>query len=465
MSKYPLRFWLLNLIQMVERLAYWAVVIQLPIYIAQKDADGGLGWEQTDKGIIFLIWALVANLTPIFSGALADKYGRKNLLFASFFLIITGFVLMGSQTEFLPFLLSCVVVGLGLGTFKPAIQGEIALVLDKGNSSVGWGIYVMLVNAAVFFGPPLSIYLKSISWTAVFWGSAAVFSLNFILILFLKSSSKILDNAEKPLDTIKQIIQLFRTPQTLFIVLLLSGFTINYMQFYETLPNFIFDWSDTSAIAGLLPTFMTSETSRGVQVAYEWMYNLNAGFIIIAVVLVSKLMSKIAVLKSIRYGVTIAVVGLLLAGMTQSGMFLVAGMLVYTLGEMITNPRFNEYMGKIAPTASKSAFMGFMGVSWAIGLGGGAIFGGWMYRHFGEKSGFAIKYLNENFPELSDITHSNALSILRETMNLTESEATTLLWNHYDPYLAWLPFVFIGLLSVIGLWLYSRKYGKLRAGS
>nr|HPI21255.1 MFS transporter [Candidatus Kapabacteria bacterium] len=64
-------------------LAYWALLIQLPIYIAQKDMAGGLQWEQTTKGIIFFWWAIVQNLVPIFAGGFADRYGRKNFLLVS----------------------------------------------------------------------------------------------------------------------------------------------------------------------------------------------------------------------------------------------------------------------------------------------------------------------------------------------------------------------------------------------
>ena len=54
-------FWLLNLIQMIERLAYSALVLQMAVYISQKDIVGGLHWEHTTKGLIFFVWALVQN--------------------------------------------------------------------------------------------------------------------------------------------------------------------------------------------------------------------------------------------------------------------------------------------------------------------------------------------------------------------------------------------------------------------
>lgn len=53
LKSFDRQFWLLNLIQMLERLAYSALVLQMAVYISQKDIPGGLHWEHTQKGLIF----------------------------------------------------------------------------------------------------------------------------------------------------------------------------------------------------------------------------------------------------------------------------------------------------------------------------------------------------------------------------------------------------------------------------
>jgi len=58
---------MVNIMEMFERLAYYGVRVVIPIYIAQADEIGGLHFTQTDKGIIFLWWALFQSLTPMFS--------------------------------------------------------------------------------------------------------------------------------------------------------------------------------------------------------------------------------------------------------------------------------------------------------------------------------------------------------------------------------------------------------------
>jgi len=47
-------FWVANIMEMIERLAYYGVRVVIPIYIAQADEIGGLHFSQSDKGFIFL---------------------------------------------------------------------------------------------------------------------------------------------------------------------------------------------------------------------------------------------------------------------------------------------------------------------------------------------------------------------------------------------------------------------------
>ena len=53
---------MVNIMEMLERLAYYGVRVVIPIYIAQADEVGGLHFSQVDKGIIFLWWAVVQSL-------------------------------------------------------------------------------------------------------------------------------------------------------------------------------------------------------------------------------------------------------------------------------------------------------------------------------------------------------------------------------------------------------------------
>jgi len=475
LNKYPKQYWVLNIIQMIEKLAYWVVLMQMPVYIAQKDAAGGLHWGQSTKGMIFFVWAAVQNLSPLLFGVWADKYGRKKMLFISFIIILVAYTLLGLFRDISLFVTAIIILAIGLGMFKPALQGAIASSLNDKNSSTGWGLYFMLLNVAVFFGPALSKYLKDISWEMVFWGSAAIFSLNFFVLIFFKSVTfkdsdegkktnpkrhKELNLSFKKYVTDNVITNLFK-PQIFWLIIIMSGFMIIYMQFYETLPNFFIDWTDTSQIVTSigLPDFLLMETDRGMMVSYEWLYTLNSVLIIGFIVIVARLLSGINKSKVIAFGILLSTIGLITIGSSMASMLTIIGIIVYTFGEMTTNPKFNEYLGGIAPKNSKSTYLSYLNISFALGLGIGSLLGGFLYGRFGEKATMAVNYLNSHYGIKDSIEPSQAMAILCEQANITMAEATNLLWNQYDPYIVWLPFAMIGLASFIGMILYGKKYG------
>ncbi|PKL86034.1 MAG: hypothetical protein CVV22_05750 [Ignavibacteriae bacterium HGW-Ignavibacteriae-1] len=451
-------FWLLNLIQMIERLAYSALVLQMAVYISQKDIVGGLHWEHTTKGMIFFVWALVQNLIPVLTGGLADKFGRKNMIFISIFFAIIGFYLFAFQREFTGVMTAAVFVGIGLGSFKPALQGLISNSMRDKFTSIGWGLNIMLINVAFFFAPALSKYLEEISWQIFFIVTGSILIIIIPLLFLIKDDNDKIKN--EPSITIKEILIGVLRPQILSFVIIMGGFAIIYMQFYETLPNFIYDWVDTSQVAKALnlPDYMLMTTSLGTMIDFKWLYTLNSSFIVLGVVTVSWLMSGVKLRYAIMFGITTASLGLFVSGATQIGSMAVLGMLIYTLGEMITNPRYLEYMASLGTKSRRSVYLGYLNISFAIGLAGGSLLGGFLYNEYSEKSTLAIRYLEAQQVDMTQITHSNAMDKVVQFTNTSIQESTSMLWDLYSPNKIWYIFLGIGIFSTLLIYLHSRIY-------
>lgn len=457
LSDFSKNFWWLNSVQMTERLAYWLVVLQMPIYIAQKDTAGGLGWTHIEKGVIYFWWALFQNLTPLISGYFADRFGRKTVINFSVFIAITGFIGMSFSNTFYFFLLFSILLGIGLGAMKPAIQGSIATELNSSNSYHGWSIYVFLVNLSVFLAPPISIYLKNTGWQYLFWASALLMVIIWLLLLFIKNT---VEKVETIQINIKQNIKMFIEPRVVYFIILMTGFTTIYMQFYETLPNFMYDWVDTSNVASFLglPSFMLMETplNKGL-ISYEWLYNINTGLIILFVIPMTYLFRKFATLKTIATGILITCIGLALCGLFQYGFIVIIGFIVYTFGEMTVNPKFTQYLGDISSNSNASTYLSYMNVSWAIGLAGSGYLGGWLYHTYSEKAMLAKRFLIEELKFSDKIDLKNSFTILQNHLNTDAIATTNLLYEKYNPQMIWYIFLGIGVVSTIGLIILSKK--------
>ena len=217
-------YWMVNIMEMFERLAYYGVRVVIPIYIAQADEIGGLHFSQTDKGIIFLWWAVVQSLVPMFSGGFADRYGYKRTIAVSIAIKIVGYLLMATQREFWPFLFGCCVLALGTAIFKPGVQGTLVRTLTKKNSSVGWGTFYMLVNIGGFLGPPLAHFLYGWSWPTVFYGCAVIVSINFLMLFTYREVPAGGEQRGGPIHILMLTLKNFMNMRLVIFIAIMSGF-------------------------------------------------------------------------------------------------------------------------------------------------------------------------------------------------------------------------------------------------
>ena len=458
-------FWMVNIMEMFERLAYYGVRVVIPIYIAQADEVGGLHFSQTDKGTIFLWWALFQSLTPMISGGFADRYGYKKTILLSTVIKIVGYLLMATQREFWPFLIGCCTLALGTAIFKPGVQGTMCQSLNKKNSSVGWGTFYMLVNIGGFLGPPLAHFLYGISWPAVFYGCAGIISLNFLMLFTYKDPAPGGEQKGSSLKVLWLTIKNMFNVRLLVFMFIMAGFWLMFMQLFDMLPNFIVDWVDSSAMVrdlGIPEWMLQSNSPRAPQMSQEWLINANAGLIVLVVVFVSFLVSRMRRVMSIFLGITISSIGLILAGFTMSGYFCLLGILAFSVGEMLSSPKMNEYLGVIAPEGKKGLYMGYANVPQGIGWGLGSVFAGRVYDSMGDKANLAIDYLSNNHG-VSDVARPDAMNRLVEITGQSHQQVTELLWATYKPYELWYQFAAIGFASAALMLVYARWVKKYEA--
>ncbi len=461
-------FWVANLMETIERLAYYGVRVVIPIYIAQADEIGGLHFSQSDKGVIFLAWALVQSILPVLTGGFADRYGYKRQIRVAILLKSLGYLMMASQRTFWPFFAGCLLLAAGTAVFKPPIQGTFVKTLSNKTSGVGWGFFYMVINVGAFLGPPLAHFLYGYSWPTVFYGCALLVNLNLLLLLTYREVESGADRSsgvwQVAADTVREILNL----RLLAFIVIISVFWAVLEQLWDMLPNFIVDWVDSYSLARHLPDFMLSRNlSRGPQIAQEWVINLNPFLIIFAVAPLSwyanLLMRR---LTSIFFGFIFVSAGIYVVGSSMSIFTCLAGITCFTVGEMMCSPKMREYLAVIAPPDKKALYMGYASIPYAFGWGYGSFLGGQIYERCGEKAGLALRYMSEvlKVPDLPD--RSQAFAALTERLGQTPDQVTRLLWDKYDPSCVWTPFAIAGLLAAIAMYAFihlARRWQEVNA--
>lgn len=455
------KYYFLNLIYLLERTAWFILIIQIPIFIAQKNV-GGLGFTHEAKGIIYLYWVLLQNSLPLITGSLIDSNdNKKKILLSSCLTLFLAFLSIGIYQNLIGLLIGITLISVGVSLFTPLMKGQIGLQISKKNSSIGWGLHFWFYNLAIFvFGVPYSKYLRELGWEYVFVGAGLLYLVAFVLSIFFKSENNPITKKIKLTEVISNTKLIFKRDYNYILLISMSGFAILFMQFYETLPNFIYDWSDTSGVVDALNLskvfLMDSWSGKGI--SFEWLYNINTGLTLLLLIPFAFYLKKFNTINSLFVGVLLVVIGFALSVVSHNGIYLLSGFVVYTIGELITNPKFTEYFDYIANDDEKSTHMGLLFISNLIGYPVGALLGGFMYGRFGEKSSLAQKYLIDNYE--TKVHLDNAFTALKDKLVMSDVELTKFLWTEYNPMIAFLPFIIIGLISLFGIILFRSRINR-----
>jgi len=476
---FPHGYWMLNVVEMFERLAYYLVRSVVAIYIMQADDPHGLHFTAADKGTIYALWFAFQSILPTFTGGFADRYGYKNTLIFAITGNVVGYVMMGTLTSFAGFTAGVVVLATGTAFFKPSLQGSLAQNVSKSNSSLGWGIFYWVVNVGAAIGPMLANFVRhEYSWQALFLTAAGITALNYLMLFTFKDFASGADKTEGPLQVLRRTLKTLSDLRLVAWLLIMSCFWLMMYTLWDLQPNFLTDWNDSGGVARfiqrspLLPDAWAVQTDRGLQVPQEILLNLNALLIVALMIPVSWLVRKLKTLESMVIGMAMATAGVLLAGLTQVGGIFLLGVVGFSLGEMLTGPKKNEYLGLISPPGKKGLYLGYVNIP--VGIGGlvGSKLQGFVYGHWGEKAVLAQKYLVEHtdfapraawdgsigsLTAAVGVPRTEAFERLQAVTGLDAQQATEVLWNTYDPqYWVWLPFAAIGVAAIVALVFFAR---------
>nr|MCU0875274.1 MFS transporter [Pirellulaceae bacterium] len=264
-------FWVLNTIEMWERLAYYNLRVMAPIYIMQADNPGGLHLTAADKGAIYAWWAAFQSLLPIVTGGYADRFGYKRTLAFAITLMMAGYVMIAVLRDvpfidnYWGFFAGILVLATGTAFFKPSIQGSLAHGLTKANSSVGWGIFYWVVNVGAFIGHYLPTILLSLSvllpgpfratansaaaWRNLFLASAFFTSFNLVLLFAFRDVPSGASKTETAWQVFTRTLRDVFERRLLAWLAIMSCFWLMMYQLWDLQPNFIADWVDSRPMA------------------------------------------------------------------------------------------------------------------------------------------------------------------------------------------------------------------------
>ncbi|MCK5562095.1 MAG: MFS transporter [Thermoplasmata archaeon] len=397
------QFWIVNTLELFERGAFYALMAVLAQHMVQN-----LQFSETLTGIIAALFMFCLYFLPFILGAIADKFGFKQMLILNFILMCIGYSLMGVASDTTLFVISIVILGVGAGGFKPIISTTIAEITHTEQRSLAYTIYYWMINCGAFFFPLIfGIYFAGFPspeaaapfYRYIFFFSAFFVIVNLTITLLFYNNPKAPESEKKLTTIFANAMTVVKDRKFFALLIIYSGFWFMFAMNHTYLPLYMLNFK-------IMPGWFTTLL----------LATINPGTIIIMGPFLAKYQEKLPSLQMMIMGLGIFMVGLFILGISPTPAALFLGIIIFSIGEFITHPNFISYVSKIAPPEQRTIYMGYIFIATGNGLVLGTLFGGALYE-----------------------------SVAR---------------NMESPRLFWAIIISIGLVSAFLFLLYNRKYGE-----
>lgn len=365
-------FWVANVMELFERLAYYGQQIVFMIYMRND-----LGFSEAEAGQLSGVFGGLIYLLPILGGTLADKWGFRKAFNVAFSILALGYFLIGSVgmslftgvysglDQYWLLMVFLILTAFGGSFIKPAVLGTVAVTSKQETKSLGFAIYYWLVNAGAMLGPTIAYFTRdSFGNKAVYIVSsvACLAMLIVNLMLYKEVKSPATDVVESFGKKLKNLVVVLANFKFMIFLLIYSLYWIIFWQEFIIVPYYITDYIDANA---------------PYEIIQSW---AGAGAIILFQIPLNLLTKKIKTRSAILYGFAISSLIWIIIGIYPSIPTIVAGIIAFAIGEMIQAPRYYEYISEIAPPGQQGLYQGYAFLPIAIARFVGDPFGGWLYQ-------------------------------------------------------------------------------------
>jgi len=368
-------FWVANISELFERLSYYAVFASLARYLHET-----LQFPTERVGSLTGLFGGLVWFLAVFGGTLADRMGFRRALSLAYLILSCSYFLLGSLAAswFAPVrnavplvvLVTFVLMlpALGVALVKPSVVGTTARASHPNVRSFGYSIYYTLVNIGGAAGPLVASFVhRHLSVENVFRVAALSVFLMFVMVLLLFKEPR--RSQEVQTQSLAQAGRNFLTvlgnPRFMLFLVIFTGYWIVYWQEFIILPLYVHDYinsaTDTERLLVTGPLVVISLT-----------------------MLVTALTQKMAAFTAVILGTLITGVAFMCLIIHPTVPMAILTLVIVALGELTQQPRYYDYISRLAPPGQQGTYMGFAFVPLGIGSFIGGPFGGWLVHHFGE---------------------------------------------------------------------------------
>jgi len=246
--------------EMWERFSYYGMRSLLVLYLIKS-----LSYTRDNALALYGIYTGLVYLTPIYGGAIADKYlGKRRALLIGAFLMVLGHFCMAFES-LLYLALGLLIVGNGF--FKPntsSLVGDLYGPGEEGKRSAGYSIFYMGINLGAFLAPLVAGTLgENVGWHYGFACAGVGMTIGVIQLLMgqYKLGRAGLKEHQNPVDfSDTQLLLTWVGASVAFVCAIIYGFQF-FSPWLELLSKTQKVMLELSLLAGILVYLLNSKSN------------------------------------------------------------------------------------------------------------------------------------------------------------------------------------------------------------
>jgi dipeptide/tripeptide permease len=411
-------FWIANISEIFERLSYYGAFSSLALYLHER-----LSFSTERTTALTSLFGAAVWFMAIFGGAAADRIGFRRALSIAYLILACAYFLIGSIAApwlapvrnalpmglFVGFVL--VLPALGVSLVKPCVVGTTARASKENVRSIGYSIYYTMVNIGGAAGPYFASWAhRHLGVEHVYLVAAiSVFAMFFVVLMFFREPRA---SGDAPLPSIATVAKnfcvvvgnyrlvlpvlgiallvwivslvhpAFAVPwwvwtgflvvvlagigRFMWFLVLFTGYWVVFWQQYITMPLFVHAYVNPHAdVEMILVTDGVTVICLTLAVNYLW--------------------RKLSSLQAVILGTVITSLSWVILGLWPTVWAAYLSLFVLAIGEITQQPRYYEYISRLAPPEQQGTYMGFAFLPLGIGSLIAGKFSGWLMKHYGEE--------------------------------------------------------------------------------
>ncbi|NUW31475.1 MFS transporter [Nonomuraea sp. SMC257] len=343
----PRPFWALWGGTLVNRLG----TMVLPftgVYLTQER-----GLSVAAAGVVMAVFGAGSLVSQLGAGVLADRIGRRATLAAGMLATSATMLWLGASSSLAMITTAMFVLGVVIDAYRPATNALVADLVSPTERPRAYGLLFWAINLGYAFGMTAGGRLAGMGFSWLFWIDAAT-CVAFAVLVW----RAVPETRASGRETAGGFGVVLRDRVMVAFTLVMLGNALMYSQTVTMLP------------VAMTRTVGIPSGDFGLAMA------LNGVIIVLAQPLVSGWIGRRDPARMLALGLAIMAAGFGLTAFVTSVAGLVATIVVWTCGEIVTAGISGTVVARLAPPHLRGRYAGLEGFPWSVSAVLGPLFGG-----------------------------------------------------------------------------------------